>query len=110
VSVSDFDLAGLLDTIPPAFNTPEIRVDTTDAAKFTIVSEIQNHYKKIYPVNDIDGARITFPHGWGLVRASNTQPSLVIRFEADSREHLEAIQKEVEAVLAEIRKQVGPTP
>jgi phosphomannomutase/phosphoglucomutase len=57
-------------------------------------------------VIDIDGARIRFPHGWALVRASNTQPSLVVRFEADSAEHLDQIRDEVNAVLEGIRKAI----
>jgi phosphomannomutase/phosphoglucomutase len=92
-------MAEIYDSIPAAFNTPEIRVDAADDVKFRIVDAIRDHYKKILPVNDIDGARVSFPHGWALVRASNTQPSLVVRFEADSAAELQKIQEQVEAVI-----------
>jgi phosphomannomutase / phosphoglucomutase len=91
-------------TIPQTCNTPELRVDTTEAAKFAIVAAVLAHYTGRYPIIDIDGARIQFPHGWGLVRASNTQPALVVRFEADTAEHLREIQSEVEGVLAGIKQ------
>jgi len=100
-------LAQTFQTIPKTFNTPEIRIDTTDEAKFKIVSEIQRHFKPLYEVNDIDGARIRFPHGWALVRASNTQPALVVRFEADSPEHLGEIRREVETALDRSKASAG---
>ena len=100
-------LAQTFQTIPKTFNTPEIRIDTTDEAKFKIVSAIQRHFKSLYEVNDIDGARIRFPHGWALVRASNTQPALVVRFEADSPEHLAEIRREVETALDRSRTSAG---
>ena len=100
-------LADLFDAIPAVFNTPEIRVDCGDDVKFRVVDAIRDHYKKILPVIDIDGARVTFPHGWALVRASNTQPSLVVRFEADSAAELQKIQEQVEAVIRGAQAQVG---
>jgi len=100
-------LADLFDAIPAVFNTPEIRVDCGDDVKFRVVDAIREHFKKILPVNDIDGARVTFPHGWALVRASNTQPSLVVRFEADSAAELQKIQQQVEAVIRSVQAQVG---
>jgi phosphomannomutase/phosphoglucomutase len=96
-------IAEIYDSIPAAFNTPEIRVDAGDNVKFRIVDAIRDHYKKILPVNDIDGARVSFPHGWALVRASNTQPSLVVRFEADSAAELQKIQEQVEAVIRRVQ-------
>ena len=98
-------LTEILDTIPKAFNTPEIHVKTTDEAKFTIVSHLVAHFKKSYEVIDIDGARVKFPYGWALVRASNTQPSLVVRFEADSQAHLEEIRAIVEPAIKKTREQ-----
>ncbi|HNX98121.1 MAG TPA: phosphomannomutase, partial [Candidatus Aminicenantes bacterium] len=77
-----------------------------DQTKFAIVTEIQRHFRQTREVIDIDGARIRFPHGWGLVRASNTQPSLVIRFEADTEPHLAEIRAEVETVLNRVRRQI----
>lgn len=93
-----------LKEIPVAFNTPELRVDTTEEAKFKIVDEIRDHFSKDYDVIDIDGARIKFPGGWALVRASNTQPSLVVRFEADSEERLGELRTIVEPVIEASRK------
>jgi phosphomannomutase/phosphoglucomutase len=104
LSNSEQTLAEILATIPKTFNTPEIRVDTTDEAKFAIVSHLVAYFKKDYGVIDIDGARVKFPHGWALVRASNTQPSLVTRFEADSEQHLQEIRAMVEPVIAETKK------
>jgi len=104
LSNSTRSLTEILDTIPKTFNTPEIRIDTTDAAKFSIVSYLVDFFKKEYEVIDIDGARVKFPNGWALVRASNTQPSLVIRFEADSQDHLDEIRSIVEPVIEETRK------
>lgn len=107
---SEKTLADMMKEIPQAFNTPEIRVDTTEKAKFEIVSRMASHFKNEYEVIDIDGARILFPHGWALVRASNTQPSLVIRYEADTREHLEEIQETVEPILNDIKRRTEKKP
>ncbi len=106
LSNSDKSLTEIVDTIPKAFNTPEIRVDTTEEAKFKIVSDMVNHFKKEYKVIDIDGGRIKFPYGWALIRASNTQPSLVIRFEADSEEHLKEIEGIFQPVLKKIKDKI----
>ena len=78
--------------IPRYFSTPEIRVDATDEDKFRIVDAVCKHFRSRYETIDVDGVRILFPGGWGLVRASNTQPILVVRFEADTQENLETIQ------------------
>ncbi|MBN2398886.1 MAG: phosphomannomutase/phosphoglucomutase [Candidatus Aminicenantes bacterium] len=93
-------MAEIYDSIPVAFNTPEIRVDAGDHVKFRIVDAIRDHFKANFPVIDIDGARVSFPHGWALVRASNTQPSLVVRCEADSVEELKKIQNQVDEVIS----------
>lgn len=104
LSNTEQSLAEIIDDLPKIYNTPEIRVDTTEEAKFKIVFHICEYFKKNYQVVDIDGARVKFPHGWALVRASNTQPSLVVRFEADSEEHLKEIQSIVEPVISETQK------
>jgi phosphomannomutase/phosphoglucomutase len=104
LSNTDQSLTEIMDTIPKTFNTPEIRIDTTDEAKFNIVSHLVDYFKKEYQVIDIDGARVIFPHGWALVRASNTQPSLVVRFEADSEEYLKEIESTVEPIIKETIK------
>jgi phosphomannomutase / phosphoglucomutase len=75
-------LAPLLADLPRTFATPEIRVECAEEEKFDLVERAALHFAARYPVNTIDGVRITFPHGWGLLRASNTQAVLVMRFEA----------------------------
>jgi phosphomannomutase/phosphoglucomutase len=99
-------LSDYLKHLPKVYNTPEIRVDTTEEAKFEIVARVVKHYKPIHPVVDIDGARINFTDGWALVRASNTQPSLVLRFEAKSAERLAALRAEVEPLVAALRREL----
>ncbi|TWI76918.1 phosphomannomutase [Desulfobotulus alkaliphilus] len=89
-------LNDLLADVPETFNTPEIRVDCEDEIKFNIVRAITAHYQKTHKVIDIDGARVLFDEGWGLVRASNTQPALVLRFEGNSPEARDAIRVEME--------------
>jgi phosphomannomutase/phosphoglucomutase len=75
-------------------------VDTADEVKFEVVRRVTEHFRSRYQVADIDGVRILFPEGWGLVRASNTQPALVMRFEATSPELLKKYQSEVEQAVA----------
>ncbi len=92
----------LLADVPTTFSTPEIRVPAPEARKLQIVEELKRRFVKKYEVIDIDGARINFPGGWGLVRASNTQAVLVLRFEAEDEPTLEAIRAEVEGELKTI--------
>jgi len=82
----------LLAGVPAMVNTPEIRMDCPDEKKFGVVARLVEEFKKGYEVIDIDGARVLFNGGWGLVRASNTQPVLVLRFEADSNVRLQEIK------------------
>ncbi len=100
VSRGPFGLAALLADLPRTTSTPEIRVDVPEERKFPIVARAAEHFSAIYPVNTIDGVRITFPHGWGLLRASNTQPILVLRFEASDPHALDAARSEVVGWLA----------
>ena len=93
----------MLSDVPETFATPEIRVECDDAHKFDLVQQVLEHYRPTHELVDIDGARIQFPGGWALVRASNTQPVLVLRFEADSDERLRSIRNEVESVLGRLR-------
>ena len=95
-------LSQLLSDLPPTYNTPEIRIYASDEVKFHIVEEVKKALAKKYPIIDIDGVRANFPHGWALVRASNTQEVLVLRFEADTPENLQAIREEVETLLREV--------
>jgi phosphomannomutase/phosphoglucomutase len=83
----------LLSGIPHMVNTPEIRIDCPDDKKFRIVAQLAEDFKKRYDVIDIDGARVLFDGGWGLIRASNTQPVLVLRFEATNENRLQEIRK-----------------
>lgn len=91
----------LLEGLPPAFNTPEIRIDTTEEKKVLIVEKMKEAFSKggDYKVNLTDGIRISFPYGWALCRASNTQPVLVLRYESESQDGLNKIQKQVEAIV-----------
>lgn len=94
-------LRELLADVPKTFVTPEIRVDCPDNIKFDVVKRFVAHYRDTHRVLDIDGGRVNFGEGaWGLCRASNTQPVLVLRFEAATNERLEEIRAEVEAVVA----------
>ena len=94
----------LLADVPPTYSTPEIRVECPDHIKFKVVEKLTEIFRNEYNVIDIDGVRIVFDDGWGLVRASNTQPALVLRFEALSKERLEEIKNMVESRLEEIKK------
>jgi phosphomannomutase/phosphoglucomutase len=100
LSKTDKPLSQLFDGVPQTFSTPELRIDCPDAIKFDVVKQVADHFTKTHQVITIDGARIVFDLGWGLVRASNTQAMLVLRFEADTKENLEAIRSEVERVVA----------
>ena len=93
-------LSRLLADLPATVSTPELRVDCADERKFAIVERAAQHFAARYPVSTLDGVRITFPDGWGLLRASNTQPVLVLRFEAGSESALAAYRAEVEDWLA----------
>ena len=94
-------LARLFADVPSTISTPEIRVPCPDDVKFGIVEKAAAYFSERYPVNTIDGVRMSFPNGWGLIRSSNTQPVLVLRFEAASQASLDAYQAEVMAWLAE---------
>jgi len=101
VSAGPFGLAQLLADLPKTFATPEIRVECPEELKFEVAERAVAHFAAKYPVNTIDGVRMTFPKGWGLIRSSNTQPVLVLRFEATAPEALDAYQAEVMGWLAE---------
>jgi phosphomannomutase/phosphoglucomutase len=96
-------LSAQLANVPKTVSTPEIRVDCPDDVKFGVVERVTEHFRNRYPVLDVDGVRVLFPHGWGLLRASNTQPVLVLRFEATSAELLEQYRQEVEKAVEQAR-------
>jgi len=100
VSSSDKALSSYLDDVPSYPITPEIRVDCADEIKFDVVAKL--YFQKTNEVITIDGARIIFEDGWGLCRASNTGPVLVMRFEASTEEGVKRIKKEVTDVLDSI--------
>jgi phosphomannomutase/phosphoglucomutase len=85
-------LSELAARVPKYFTTPEIRIETTDEKKFRIVEKLKEELSKSYKLIDIDGVRVDFPDGWGLIRASNTQAVLVLRFEAKTKQRLEEIR------------------
>jgi phosphomannomutase/phosphoglucomutase len=96
VAHSPVSLSQMLSDIPPTFVTPEIRVQCDDEKKFGVVEKVKAYFRGQREVIDVDGARILFPKGWGLVRASNTQDVLVMRFEAETQADLEIIRAQVE--------------
>ncbi|HXP88160.1 MAG TPA: phosphomannomutase/phosphoglucomutase [Bryobacteraceae bacterium] len=99
VSKSGKPLSAQLAGLPKSVSTPEIRVDCPDETKFDVVARVAEHFRKSYKVIDVDGVRVLFEHGWGLLRASNTQPVLVMRFEASTPEQLAFYRNEMEAAL-----------
>jgi phosphomannomutase / phosphoglucomutase len=103
ISKTGKKVSQLLDGVPPAFSTPEIRVECPDETKFHLVEKLKEEFKKEYKVIDIDGVRIEFPDGWGLIRPSNTQPALVLRFEARTKERLEEIRSLIERTLERVK-------
>jgi len=103
VAKSGQALSAQLAGVPKMVSTPEIRVDCPDEIKFDLVQRVAQHFKSKYKTLDIDGVRVLFSDGWGLLRASNTQPVLVMRFEAANEHLLKQYQSEVEQVLDTIR-------
>lgn len=102
LSKTGMTIPELLEGLPTAFNTPEIRVDTTEEKKVLIVDKIKEAFpspSSDYKVDFTDGIRISFPDGWALARSSNTQPVLVLRFESWTAEGLKRIQGQVESVV-----------
>jgi phosphomannomutase/phosphoglucomutase len=90
----------LLADIPRYVSTPEIRVDCPDDRKFAVVAAAVAHFKRTHEVIEVDGARVLFGDGWGLIRASNTQPIIVARFEALTQARLDAIRADMAGWLA----------
>jgi phosphomannomutase / phosphoglucomutase len=107
LALSGQNLDELLSDLPEAFNTPEIRIDTTEEKKTLIVETLKNQFTQerisIYPdlldINLLDGIRLSFKNGWALARASNTQPVLVLRFESSTPEGLEKIKHHIESIV-----------
>lgn len=93
------NLSEFLEGVKKYYSTPEIRIEVPDDKKFEIVENVKNFYKEKYPISDIDGVKVYYPYGWALLRASNTQPALVVRIEAEENEQLEEIKKEFMEVI-----------
>ena len=100
-------LSTMMDGLPKTHATPEIRIYASDEVKFRIVEEVRRALAARVPVIDIDGVRAVYPRGWGLVRASNTQAVIVMRFEADTEADLDTIQREVRGVLQDVINTLG---
>ncbi|MFZ0450261.1 MAG: phosphomannomutase/phosphoglucomutase [Desulfatiglandaceae bacterium] len=101
LSRKEESLEAMLSDVPKTFSTPEIRLDCPEEMKFDVVRGLAEHFKTEYDVIEVDGARVLFESGWGLIRASNTQPVLVLRFEAKDEKTLEEIRKTFMDRLAE---------
>ncbi|NIR42962.1 MAG: phosphomannomutase/phosphoglucomutase [Gemmatimonadetes bacterium] len=101
VARADDGLSSLLSEIPTLASTPEIRVECDEDQKFEIVARAVEYFKRRYDVIDVDGARIEMEGGWALIRSSNTQPIIVLRFEAENEERLAEIRQEVADWLAD---------
>ncbi|MDR1617060.1 MAG: phosphomannomutase/phosphoglucomutase [Syntrophomonadaceae bacterium] len=102
LSRTDSDINLLLADAPKYYATPELRIKTTEQEKFKAVEQVRGYFKERYEIIDMDGARILFPGGWGLVRASNTGPELIVRCEGNTPETLENITRELFAYLNEL--------
>jgi phosphomannomutase/phosphoglucomutase len=101
LSKTEKSLKDLLSDVPRMVNTPEIRLDCPEERKSAVVNALAEAFKKDHDVIDVDGARVLFDGGWGLIRASNTQPVLVLRFEAQKQETLDKIR---ELFMAKLRE------
>jgi phosphomannomutase/phosphoglucomutase len=100
-------LSQLLSDVPRMYATPEIRLDCPDEIKFSVIEKLKETYRGKYEVIDIDGVRVVFKEGWGLARPSNTQPVIVLRFEAESEDSLKRIEDMVRGDLIKIMRDYG---
>jgi phosphomannomutase / phosphoglucomutase len=107
VARSGKPLSAQLEGVPKTVSTPELRVDCPDDKKFLVVEKVAEMVRRQHQVIDVDGVRVPFPQGWGLVRASNTQPVLVMRFEATSGKLLNEYRSEIEEIVERAKKEVG---
>ncbi|NIP83737.1 MAG: phosphomannomutase, partial [Gemmatimonadetes bacterium] len=103
---SDRPLSAMVEAFPTYVSTPEIRVEVPEERKFEIVERAVREFAEDHEVIDVDGARVLFDGGWGLLRASNTQPVLVLRYEARTEDQLAAIREAMEGWL----RRRGVTP
>ncbi len=99
VADSGMTVKQMMAGVPHFVSTPEIRVDCADDLKFGVVDQAKKYFSARHEVIEVDGVRVLFGDGWGLIRASNTQPVLVMRFEARTQSHLDTIRSEMEGWL-----------
>ncbi|HEY7209785.1 MAG TPA: phosphomannomutase/phosphoglucomutase [Bryobacteraceae bacterium] len=109
VANSGKPLSHQLAGIPQMVATPELRFDCPDELKFQVVERVASIVRRTHSIVDVDGVRVPFERGWGLVRASNTQPVLVMRFEAESQDLLEKYRHEIESVVEQAKEEIGAT-
>jgi phosphomannomutase/phosphoglucomutase len=107
VATSGKPLSYQLEGIPKMVSTPELRVDCPDDLKFQVMERVNSIVRQHHRVVDVDGVRVPFERGWGLVRASNTQPVLVMRFEADSDELLKKYRQEIEDIVEQAKDEAS---
>jgi phosphomannomutase / phosphoglucomutase len=107
VAKSNHPLSFQMQDVPVTVSTPELRIDCPDDVKFKVITRVAEIVRRNHKIVDIDGVRIPYDQGWGLVRASNTQPVLVMRFEASSSELLKRYQREMEETVAQAKKDIG---
>ncbi|RLC42204.1 MAG: phosphomannomutase, partial [Candidatus Coatesbacteria bacterium] len=107
LSESEITISDMLSTLPQYSSSPEIRMDCPDEVKFKVVERVHNEFKGKYKVVNIDGVRVELDEGWGLLRASNTQPALVLRFEAVDEDSLNRIRSEMEEAVEKAMKELG---
>jgi phosphomannomutase/phosphoglucomutase len=100
---SNASLAEMVGSLKNYHSTPEVRIETTEERKWALVEEAKKWFGARYQTVDIDGVRVTFDKGWALLRASNTQPVVVLRAEGESEPDLAAIQDEIEGFLGSRR-------
>jgi phosphomannomutase/phosphoglucomutase len=107
VAKSGKPLSYQLEGMPKLVSTPELRIDCPDDKKFAVVAKVAEIVRRNHQVVDVDGVRVPFEKGWGLVRASNTQPVLVMRFEATTQKLLDKYQNEIEQIVGQAKQEVG---
>jgi phosphomannomutase / phosphoglucomutase len=99
-------LSRMLEGVPKTFSSPEIRKDFAEEKKFEAVERAKQKLRKVGRTIEVDGVRVIVPGGWGLIRASNTQPILVLRWEAQSEEKMAELQRLIEGTVDEVRREL----